>query len=324
MARTPRTDPKRSRGNDVHAGRRLALAIEALGEALAGCDALPAAFAKHADALAHGRSTVPADGERSDFPARVTRLVDAPAAGEATPRDDARSLEAWLGDALAAWLADAIGRLPLAPHGFALRDATELACEAREALLARKSSLAAVYARWHGEGLDDAAKRVFACASTLALEEAVDRWCALGCEGSLDRYVSTWQRSGSGWAEAVLGTAVDVSVSDLGQLRALQSAVRELRDARPPPRSFPRAIAAKLGVDVTEVERLIALQSTVRDRLDPERSLKRRWALVKPIATAVATLERESGRLPSVSEIAGRAGVHEALVELVMESLGDD
>jgi hypothetical protein len=38
----------------------------------------------------------------------------------------------------------------------------------------------------------------------------------------------------------------------------------------------------------------------------------------------VAALERESGRLPSVSEIAGRAGVHEALVELVMESLGDD
>jgi hypothetical protein len=324
LARIASTEPTRSRGNDVHAGRRLALAMEALGEALVGCDALPAALSKQADALAHGRSTVPADGERSDFPARVARRVDAPEPGAPTAVDDARALEAWLGEALTAWLAEAIGRLPLSPHGFALRDAAELACEAREALVARKSSLAAVYARWHGEGLDDRAKRVFACASTLALEEAVDRWCALGCEGSLDRYVSTWQRSGSGWADAALGTAVDVSVSDLGQLRALQSAVRELRDARPPPRSFPRAIAAKLGVDVTEVERLLALEATVRDRLDPDRSLKRRWALVKPIATAVAALERESGRLPSVSEIAGRAGVHEALVELVMESLGDD
>ena len=41
------------RGNDVHAGRRLALAIEALGETLSGCDALPAALSKQADLLAH-------------------------------------------------------------------------------------------------------------------------------------------------------------------------------------------------------------------------------------------------------------------------------
>ncbi len=316
MARSQRTP-----GNDVHVGRRLALAIEALGEALNACASLPPSLAAQADALAHGRSTVPADGERSDFPARVeVRMARAPSAEE----DPAASLEAWLGDALTRWLRDAIGRAPLAPWAFELRDAVDLAREAREDLVDRKRPLADVYARWYAEGLDERARKVFESASRVALEEAADRWCALGCEGSLDRYVSTWQRSASGWAESILGTAVDVSVGDLGKLRQLQAAVRALQSQRPPPRSFPRALATKLGVDVGEVERLLALEATVRDRLDPGRSLKRRWSMVKPIATAVAALERDLGRLPSVSEIAERACVHDALVELVLESLGDE
>ena len=312
---------QRSPGNDVHVGRRLALATEALGEALVSCKSLPPALSTQADALAHGRSTVPADGERSDFPARVEARV---ALDPSVERDHASSLEAWLGDALTRWLRDAVTRAPLAPWAFELRDAVELAFEAREDLIERKRPLADVYARWFGEGLDDRSKRIFESASRIALEEAADRWCALGCEGRLDRYVITWQRSASGWAETLLGTAVDVSVGDLGKLRQLQSAVRALQAQRPPPRSFPRALATKLGVDVTEVERLLALEATVRDRLDPGRSLKRRWAVVKPIATAVAALERDLGRLPSVSEIAERASVHEALVELVLESLGDE
>ncbi len=323
MSRTPRNAPTRSSGIDAHAGRRLALAIEALGEALGACDALPEAHRAQADALARGRSTVPADGERDDFPARVKSRRDRPEAARA-PGDPARELEAWLGDTLSRWLADALEAPSPAPWAAALRDATELASEARGELVDRKAPLANVYARWYGEGLDEGAKRAFACASRVALEEAVDRWCALGCEGSLDRYVATWQRSASGWAESLLGTAVDVPVGDLGKLRALQAAVSALRKERPPPRSFPRAIAARMGESVAEVERLLAIEATVRDRLDPERSLKRRWAIVKPIATAVASLERELGRLPSVSEIAARASVHEAAVELVLESLGDE
>lgn len=312
---------QRSPGNDVHVGRRLALAVEALGEALSACGQVPASLALQVDALARGRSTVPADGERTDFPSRVRALADAP---ERAAVDHARALEPWLGDALSRWLSDAVGRAPLSPWAFELRDAVELASAARDELVARKRPLADVYARWYGEGLDEPTRALFACASRLALEEAADRWCALGCEGSLDRYVTTWQRSASGWVDTLLGATVDVSVGDLGKLRQLQSAVRALQAQRPPPRSFPRAIAAKLGVDVSEVERLLALEASVRDRLDPERSLKRRWSMVKPIATAVSTLEKELGRLPSVSEIAARAGVHEALVELVLESLGDD
>lgn len=312
---------QRSPGNDVHAGRRLALAIEALGEALSTCDALPPTLATQANALATGRSTVPADGERTDFPERVRLRIER--VGD-PPVDHALSLEGWLGGGLARWLSDAVGRAPLAPWAFELRDAVELASDARDGLIQRKLPLAEVYARWYGEGLDEGARRTFACASRLALEEAADRWCALGCEGSLDRYVSTWQRSASGWAENLLGTAVDVSVGDIGKLRQVQGAVRALQAQRPPPRSFPRAIATKLGIDVSEVERLLALEATVRDRLDPDRSLKRRWSMVKPIATAVSSLEKELGRLPSVSEIAGRASVHEALVELVLESLGDE
>ncbi len=312
---------QRSPGNDVHAGRRLALAIEALGEALSTCEALPPTLSAQANALATGRSTVPADGERGDFPERVRARVER---AEEPQADHALALEGWLGDGLSRWLSTAVSRAPLAPWAFELREAVELASDARDALIQRKAPLADVYARWYGEGLDERAKRTFSVASRLALEEAADRWCALGCEGSLDRYVSTWQRSASGWAENLLGTAVDVSVGDLGLLRQVQAAVRALQSQRPVPRSFPRAIAAKLGIDVSEVERLLALEATVRDRLDPERSLKRRWSMVKPIASAVSTLEKELGRLPSVSEIAGRASVHEALVELVLESLGDE
>ena len=317
---TSQRQPGRGSRGDANAGRRLSIAVEALGECITAAPTLPPALLRQAELMANGRSTVPADGSERDFPTAVREALsaEAPAAQEAT------ALAAWLGAALTAWLNAALTTVPRPPWALALVDATALAREARDDLLTRKRPIADVYARWHGEGLDAHAGRVFACASTLALGEAVDRWVALGCEGSLDRYTVTWQRASSGWAESVLGTAVDVPVSDLGNLRALQSAMRALRREKVPAKSLPKALAAKLDLPAAEVERLLALQATVRDRLDPERLLKRRWALVKPIAVAVSSLEKELGRLPSVSEIAERADVHEAAVELVLESLGDD
>ncbi len=322
--RSPRQEAARRAGNDVHAGRRLALAVEALGESLDANPALPAAFAPHANALAHGRSTVPADGERTDFPARVMARVEAPHVDEPDLPAMARDLEAWLGADLTRWLADDVARLVCDAAGEAVRDAVETAWEARADIVDRKRALAEVYGRWYAEGLGDRERAVFLAASRLALEEACDRWCALGCEGSLDRYVSTWQRAAAGWAEKALGTAVDVAVTDVTRLRALQTAAKEIRAEREAPRSLPRALAARMGVEVAEVDRLLRLEAVVRDRLDPAALLRRRWALVKPIAAAVSTLERELGRMPSVTEIAARAGVHDALVELVLEALGDD
>jgi hypothetical protein len=295
----------------VNAGRSLAHAIEALGEALQRDRALPARHEPHAAALGAGRSVVPADGERADFPDRVR------AARGAAPPDGPAALAAWLGDGLAAWLSRA---LPDAPGG-PLAEAVAAAAEARAALLSRKRPIADVYARWHGEGLDEASRATFAAASALALGEAVDRWVALGCEGDLDRVVATWQRSSAGWAERALGTAVDVSVGDLGQLRSLQRAARGVKASAPD--ALPRAVARRMGLPVAEVERLLALDASVRERRDPERVIKRRWAMVKPIAVAVATLERELGRMPSVTEIAERAAVHPCAVDLVLEAMGD-
>lgn len=296
---------------DVNAGRALSHALEALGEALERTARLPARHGPLAAALASGRSVVPADGERTDFPARVL------AAREASPPAGPRALEAWLGEGLAGWLVAAASD----PAVAALSEPIAAAERARAALLARKRPIAEVYAGWHGEGLDEDARRTFRAASALALGEAVDRWVALGCEGDLDRVTVTWQRSSAGWAERALGTAVEVSVGDLGQLRGLQLAVRAVK--APTPADLPRAIARRLGLPVAEVERLLALDATVRERRDPERVVRRRWALVKPIAVAVAALERELGRMPAVSEIAARAGVHPCAVDLVLEALGD-
>jgi Sigma-70 region 3 len=298
---------KQAKGGDVQAGRRLSIAMEALGEALGAIPGFPDQYHHHAELLSQGRSTVPADGEIVDFVGRLRAALNVRQA------DFHTDLSSWLGTDLARW-SDAHGP----------RDALELARSARRALLDRKRSLADVYARWYGEGLSEDVQKTFTFASKMALCEAVDRWCALGCEGSLDRYVSTWQRSASGWAESVLGTAVDVDVSDLALLRTLRSSVdaarRDVREAG----GYARALSKHMGVSVSEVERLLRLEAAVRDRLDPQQSLKRRWAIVKPIAQAVSVLEQELGRLPSVSEIAERAGVHEAAVELAMESLGDD
>jgi hypothetical protein len=300
--------PKDARA-DVTAGRALALALEALGEALHGDPALPPSLSLHVAALAAGRSGVPADGERSDFPARVRSALAAPRAGG----DGVATLEAWLGAALTAWLAETTeaGKYTME---------VEAVLEAREALLARKRPIAAVYARWHGEGLEETAREVFRAASTIALGEAIDRWVALGCEGDLDRVVATWQRSSAGWAEKTLGTAIEVSVGDLGQLRALQRAVRAARAKTP--EGLTRAVARRMGLSVEETKRLMALDACVRARRDPERVIRRRWAMVKPIAVAVATLERELGRMPSMTEIAARAGVHPCAVELVLEAMG--
>ncbi len=304
----PRTKSPRS---DVNAGRALSHALEALGEALERDPALPDRHGAHAAALAAGRSVVPADGERADFPARVRAALAGPAP------EGPRSLDAWLGGALAAWVERAIAASPGGP----LAAAVERVAEAREALLERKRPIAEVYARWHGEGLDEGAKAAFTAASGLALGEAADRWVALGCEGDLDRVVATWQRSSAGWAEGALGTAVDVSVGDLGQLRSLHLAVKGVKAASPD--DLARAVAKRLGVPEDEARRLLALDASVRERRDPERVIRRRWAMVKPIAVAVAALERELGRMPSVTEIAERAAVHPCAVDLVLEVMGD-
>jgi len=309
MARSaPRTKSPRS---DVNAGRAVALSLEALGDALQRAATLPARFEPHASALAQGRSVVPADGERTDFPARVKAAQATPAPG------GARGLAAWLGDALAAWLAGEISRVP----GDGLAEAVLMATDARDDLLTRKQPIAEVFARWHGEGLDERAKAAFKAASEVALGEAVDRWVALGCEGDLDRVVATWQRSSAGWAERALGNAVDVSVGDLSHLRSLQLAVRGVKAKTS--EELPRAVARRMGLPVAEVERLLALDATVRERRDPERVIKRRWAMVKPIAVAVADLEKELGRMPTVTEIAERASVHPCAVDLVLEAMGD-
>jgi hypothetical protein len=307
----------------LHRGRRLALAIEALGEALVSTGALPdAGCTKMARSLADGRSTVPADDCDVDFPARVRERL---ARGSETesPSTQVRALHSWLGDSLTRWLVAALHQAPLPGWAPAVLSALDLATAARADAIDGGAPLSAAYATWHGEGHDDATKRVFVCASRLGLEEAVDRWCALGCEGDFERYVGTWQRAASGWAEDVLGTRIDVAASDAGRLRALQTALRELRHEVPPPRSLARALAAKLDLSVSEVERLLALESKVQEATNPQRTVRRRWAIVKPIADATAALERELKRLPSVSEIAARAGVHPVLVELAMDALGD-
>jgi hypothetical protein len=309
MARSdPRTKSPRS---DVNAGRAVALSLEALGDALQRAATLPARFEPHASALAQGRSVVPADGERTDFPARVK------AAQAVLAPEGPAALAAWLGDDLAAWVAGELSRVP----GGALAEAVRAATDARDDLLTRKQPVADVFERWHGEGLDERAKAAFKAASEVALGEAVDRWVALGCEGDLDRVVATWQRSSAGWAERTLGTAVDVSVGDLGNLRSLQLAVRGVKAKTPD--ELPRAVARRMGLPVAEVERLLALDATVRERRDPKRVIRRRWALVKPIAVAVADLEKELGRMPSVTEIAERASVHPCAVDLVLEAMGE-
>jgi hypothetical protein len=292
------------RKSDVHAGRRLALAIESLGEVLAADARLPEAHRALAESLAAGRSVVPAADHPTDFAARV--LAPLPTGIEA--------LSAWLGPALARWLT-------AAPD--ALRDAAEVVVEARLMVLESHAPRAEAFRAWYAIGLPDAEQEVFARASALALGEAVDRWVALGCEGDLGRYVSTWQRSASGWAESALGSAVEIPTSELGRLREVQQALREVRREGVRPESIVRALSERLGWPARDVERLVAMESVVRERLDPRVALRRRWSIVQPIAKAVGALERELGVMPSVAQIAERAGVHEATVELCLDAIGD-
>lgn len=320
MARESRTGRSQGVQTDLHGGRRVALAIEALGEAVAACEGLPVAFQKHAESLAQGRSTVPAGGEVVDFPARLRDFSDGPL-DEDDPAACARSLGAWLGEGLVAWVTEAVQKVPAGVSALGLREALCVAAAARLDLLDARRPLADAYASWFCAGAAPSAEKVFRRASTMALGEAVDRWCALGCEGSLDRYIATWQRSAAGWAETVLGTAVEVPTGDLGKLRSLQATLKELRSQRP--RSLAQAVASRTGWALAEVDRLLAVEAVVRERLDPRQALRRRWSIVKPVADAVTALEKSLGRTPSVEEIAAQAGVHPATVELVLEAIED-
>lgn len=300
-------------------GREVLLSMEWLGEALDASGAVPDALHKQVRALAEGRSTVPADGERIDFVARV-RAARALAA-EGTPAPWAAPLAAWLGAALTTWLSRELAATPVTALGLALRQPVSRCVSARSALRAAHQGAADAFAQWYAAGLDDASRAVYEAASAVALDEAIDRWCALGCESDLARYVTTWQRSASGWAEAALGTRLDVAVGDLGRLRAMQTHLTELQARRAPRRSVPRALAARLGVSEDEAARLLAVHAEITARRDPEAVLRRRWDVVRPVARAAEALERELGRPPAVDEIAARAKVHRCLVELCLEAL---
>ena len=303
---------------DRAAGRAVLVAVEWLGETLSGCVELPPSLRKQATALASGRSRVPADGERTDF---VRRVRDAMAPPPERAEDLALTLAPWLGAALTAWLRAQLRAEPVTALGLALRDPISRCVEARAALRALQAPVADAFVAWNTAGLEVEARAVYAAASAVALDEATDRWCALGCEADLQRYVATWQRSSAGWAEAALGARVDVPVGDLGLLRAMQTHLRELHARRAPSRSLPRALAARLGVTEPEAARLLAVHAAVAARLDPTAMLRRRMEVVRPIARAAAELERELGRAPRVPEIASRAAVHPCLVELALEAL---
>lgn len=312
-------EPQGASEEDRDAGRRVLLALEWLGEALDACGEVPQPLGKQVRALAEGRSTVPADGERIDFVARVRAEMSR--SGEDAPAAWAPTLRAWLGDALAAWLGGALAAQPVTALGLALRGPVSQCVAARDALRARHRGAADAFASWYAAGLDDASRAVYAAASSVALDEAVDRWCALGCEAELGRYVATWQRSSSGWAEALLGTRVEVPVGDLGRLRAMQTHLRELQGRRAPKRSIPRALAARLGVSEDEATRLLAVHAQIAARQSPEEVLRRRGSVLRPVARAAQSLERELGRAPGIAEIAARAQVHPCLVELCLEAL---
>ena len=84
-----------------------------------------------------------------------------------------------------------------------------------------------------------------------------------------------------------------------------------------------QAVASRTGWALAEVDRLLAVEAVVRERLDPRQALRRRWSIVKPVADAVTALEKSLGRTPSVEEIAAQAGVPPATVELVLAAIAD-
>ncbi|MBI5512700.1 MAG: hypothetical protein HY909_02975 [Deltaproteobacteria bacterium] len=295
----------RDRQGDLHAGRRLALALESLGERLAASAGLPPVLRPQAEALAQGRSRVPADGAAVDW---VSRVRDGLPVG-------LQGLRGWLGTPLTVWLEERRG----SPE----EDAAQVALEARTLLKARHEDAARAYCRWFSAAQPEGAQGVFAVASELGLGEAVDRFCALGCEGDLGRQVGVWQRAAAGWAESALGSRVAVPVGELGRLKALHGAVGEAERQGVPPGGVAAWVASQLGWTLAEVEALLKLQRAVVARTDPRETLRPRWALVRPVAEAVASLERDLGRMPTLDEIAERAGSHRALVELCLEALDE-
>lgn len=307
-------EPRGAEPDDLDAGRALLGAVEWLGEVLDGCVELPPHLRKQTAALASGRSRVPADGERIDFVARVRAAM--------TPASPAETLRGWLGAALVEWLDRQLLADPVSALGLALRSPLEECIDARNGLRDRHIEAARAFQRWYAVGLDAAEQGVFAAASAVALDEAVDRWCALGCESDLRRYVATWQRSASGWAETALGRRFEMPIDELGGLRAVQIHLRELQSRRAPAGSIPKALSRRLGVSVDEAQRLLKVHEAVTARRDTEGALRRRMPVIRPIAEAAAALERELERAPRVDEIARRAEVHPCLVELALDAVG--
>lgn len=301
-------------------GKDLALGVEQLGEMLLACAELPPQYAKLADALAGGRSIVPLDGEVTDWPARLrsaraVSLVRAP-----RPGDRARGLRGWLGASLSAWLAAALDER--AALGWVLAGSVDACADARDALLAAIGPVAGAHATWYSAGAEPETLPWVALASRVALEEAVDRWVALGFDADLPRYVSVWQRASSRWVEHVVGAAVDVSLSDLGALRSLRELLEEFTTRRVPKGRVKKMAAERLAISEAEVTRLLSVQAAVLERIDPREVLRRRASVFRPIAKAAAELAASgSGKAPTVAAVARRAKVHPALVELCLDAL---
>ncbi len=291
----------------------MALAFEELGELLRSHVELPSRFRRVASSLADGKSVVPADGEVSDWPGRLQAVHRAPPAGRAAP------LRGWLGDAFASWLSALVDGPT--PEGWVLRGAVDVCAAARNALREHAAPVAGAYATWYSAGSDEAVVAVIATASSLALDEAIDRWVALGFDADLPRYVGVWQRSSSRWVERVVGTAVDVSINDLGALRSLRVLLTEFAARRVPKAKVAAMAAQRLDVTEDEVHRLLSVESAVAERIDPTEILRRRASVVRPIARAAAELS-SGDRTPTVAAVARRAKVHPALVELCLDALG--
>lgn len=305
---------------DVDAARELALAMEALGEAMQGCDALDPAISRLAAALAEGRSVVPLDEEGPGFAERVRSAV-ARVGAPVRRGDGARSLRAWLGGAVASWVGERLDAVPCEIVYLGLCGAVDDAVAARGALRGRHEETARAFSQWHAAGLDASAGEVFAAASALALDEAIDRWTGLGFTSDLHRYVVTWQRASAGWAERVLGRATEVDAGDLGRLSTLRVIAEELRLRRVPKRRFRAVLAARMALLESDIDRLLGLDAQVRERRAPKAVVSRRWSLIKPVADVAGRLGQRLGRSPTADEIAAEAGVARALVELIVDAL---
>lgn len=300
-------------------GRELHFAVEALGEALCVVNGLPPVFLATARALAAGRSRVPFDGESGDFSARVIAAVST----EDDPGPSLRvdTLRAWLGSSIVEWLSAGFVERPPALYALGLRGPLEECISAREAVRALELSRANAVADWYSAGAGATEESFYRAASLIALDEAVDRWCALGCDGDLGKYVSTWQHSAAGWAERALGHSIDVGVTDVGNLRAIAEILKEFRVRRVPRKQIPIRVAERLGISRDDAERLLAATAEVEARRDPSAVLKRRWSVIKPIAECVSMLARELGRDPTITEVAAKLEIHPVLVELVVDAL---